>query len=93
MKVSLYFKDETWNKFKKTVLRRTGDKNLSSEVQTLLEENDVEALLRSGFGQINVDAKPIISSKIVPVKPSAATSAAATIRKMREGRYDKTVSR
>ena len=93
MKVSLYFKDETWIKFKRTVLRRTGDLNLSSEVQTLLEENDVESLLRTGFGQMKIDTKPISSSKITPVKPSIATSSASTIRKMREGRLGKTVSR
>lgn len=94
MKVSLYFKDETWTRFKKSVLRRTGDsRSLSSEVQALLEDNAVEDSLRTGFGQMKIDTKPISSSKIVPMKPSVATSSASTIRKMRQGRLGKAVSR
>ena len=69
MKVSLYFQDETWNRFKKTVLRRTGAlMSLSSEVQELLEESLVEDTLRLGFERMKISARPISSSQIVPVK-------------------------
>ena len=94
MKVSLYFQDETWNRFKKTVLRRTGAlRSLSSEVQELLEESLVEDTLRSGFERMKINARPISSSQIVPVKPSVNTSSGAMLRKMREHRLGKAVSR
>ena len=94
MKVSLYFQDETWNRFKKTVLRRTGAlRSLSSEVQELLEESLVEDTLRLGFERMKIQARPISSSQIVPVRPSVNTSSGAMLRKMRERRFVKAVSR
>ena len=94
MKVSLYLRDDTWSKFKRNVLHRTGDlRTLSSEVQMLLEDNSVEDSLRTGFGKMKIDTKPISSSKIVPIKPLVATSSASTLRKMKEDRFGKAVSR
>ena len=87
MKISLYLKDETWSKFKRNVLRRTGDlRSLSAEVQSLIEDNTIEDSLRKGFEQMGIDIKPMSFSEIVPVKPSVPTSSASMIRKMRDGR-------
>lgn len=88
MKVSLYLQDEVWKKFKRDVLRRTGElRSLSSEVQGLIEENSAEDSLRKGFERMNVDLKPISSSDVVIIKPSVRTSSAATLRKMRNRRF------
>jgi len=88
MKVSLYLQDEVWRKFKRDVLRRTGElRSLSSEVQKLIEENSAEDSLRKGFEKIKVIVKPISSSDVVPVKPSIRTSSGETIRKMRDRRF------
>jgi hypothetical protein len=87
MKVSLYLEDEVWKKFKRDVLRRTGEpRSLSAEVQELIQNASIEDSIRKGFGQMKVDVKPISSSKITQVKPSVSTSSAATLRKMRERR-------
>jgi hypothetical protein len=94
MKVSLYLQDEVWRKFKKAVLRRTGElRSLSSEVQELIEENSAEDSLRKGFEKMNLDVKPISSSHVVPVKPLIRTSSGAIIRKMRDRRFGKNLSR
>jgi len=88
MKVSLYLDDELWKKFKRNVLRKTGDlRSLSSEVQTLIMENSDEDSLRKGFEKIGIEVKPISSSQVVPVRPTVRTSSASTIRKMRERRH------
>lgn len=88
MKVSLYLEDEVWKKFKRNVVRRTGDlRSLSSEVQELIRENSEEDSLRKGFEKMKVDLKPISSSQVVPVKPSVRTSSANIIRKMRNRRF------
>ena len=58
MKVSLNFDDNLWCKFKKNVLRRTGDSRaLSSEVQRLLQESLVEECVRAGFENMGIDVK------------------------------------
>ncbi|MDA4130583.1 MAG: hypothetical protein OK457_07410 [Thaumarchaeota archaeon] len=88
MKVSLYLRDEVWRKFKRYVLRRTGElRNISSEVQELIEENSADDSLRRGFEKMKVDVKPISFSDVVPVRPSIPTSSGATIRKMRDRRF------
>jgi hypothetical protein len=85
MKVSLYLEDEVWKKFKRNVLRKTGElRSLSSEVQELIRDNSEEDSLRKGFEKImKTDLKPISSSQVIPIKPSVRTSSAKTIRKMR----------
>jgi hypothetical protein len=94
MKVSLYVGDEIWDKFRRTVLRRTGDpKTLSSEVQNLIKDSLVEDTVVAGFEKMKVEFKPLSSMQIAPVKPSFATSAEASLREMRGRRHDKTVSR
>jgi hypothetical protein len=94
MKVSLYFEDDLWGKFKKNVLRRTGDSRaLSSEVQNLLRESLMEDVVKTGFENIGIEVKPVSSNQVVAVKPSVLTSSSATVRKMRESRLDKAVSR
>ena len=88
MKVSLYFQDETWNKFKRRVLQKTGEsRNLSSQVQELLEDSVIEDSVRLGFEQMKVDTTPISSSHITAIKPSVSTSSSATLKKMRERRF------
>lgn len=88
MKVSLYFQDETWRKFKKRVLQRTGEsRNLSSEVQALLKDSVLEDSLRLGFEQMHVSTTPISSSQVTAMKPRVPTSSSATLKKMRERRF------
>ncbi len=85
MKVSLYLQDETWRKFKRDVLRKTGQlRTLSSEVQELIEDNSTEDSLRKGFEKMKIEIKPVSSSEVNPVRPSTRTSSAATIRRMRD---------
>ena len=94
MKVSLYFQDELWSKFKRNVLRRTGDaKTLSSEVQSLLRDSLVEESVRAGFEGMKIQPKLVSSVQIVAIKPSIATSSGVTLKKMRESRLGKAVSR
>src|SRR5690348_1743653 len=88
MKVSLYLQDEVWRKFKRDVLRRTGElRNLSSEVQELIKENSAKHSLRRGFEKMKVNVKPIISSDVVPVRTSTPTSSVTMVRKMMDGRF------
>ena len=72
MKVSLYLQDEIWKKFKRGILRRTGElRSLSSEVQELIEENS----LRKGFAKMKVDAKPrLLLGSRKALRGSLATS-------------------
>jgi hypothetical protein len=94
MKVSLYIGDEVWNKFRRAVLRRTGDPRvLSSEVQGLIEDALVEDALIAGFERMNVSPKPLSSMQVEPARPSSATSAETTLSEMRERRHDEAVSR
>jgi hypothetical protein len=86
MKVSVYVEDEVWKKFKRNVLRKTGElRSLSSEVQELIRDNSGEDSLRKGFEKImKTDLKPISSSQVNPVEASVRTSSATAIRKMRD---------
>lgn len=94
MKVSLYFQDELWSRFKRNVLRRTGDaKTLSAEVQSLIKDSLVQDAVRAGFERMKIERRSVNSVQIVPVKPSVATSSSVTVRKMRESRLDKAISR
>ena len=87
MKVSLYFEDDLWSKFKKNVLRRTGNsRTLSSEVQRLLQESLVEECVRAGFENMEIEVKPLSSNQVIAVRPSVSTSSSATLKKMRESR-------
>jgi len=89
MKVSLYVRDEVWDKFRRAVLRRTGDpRALSSEVQTLIQDSLVEDTLITGFEKMKISSKPLISTQVVAVKPSAPTSAEKTLREMRGKRHE-----
>lgn len=88
MKVTLYLQDEIWKKFKRGVLRKTGElRRLSSEVQELIEDSSEEDSLRKGFERLGMEIKPISSSQVVAIKPSVPTSSSATIRKMRDARH------
>lgn len=89
MRVSLYIDDdELWWKFKKNVLRKTGDlRSPSSEVQSLMQESSDEDFLRKGFGKLGVDVKPINSSQVVQVRPSVRTSSTVMVMEMRVRRY------
>lgn len=79
MKVSLYLDDELWKKFKRNVLRKTGDlRTPSSEVQSLIRENSNENSLKKGFEKMGNDAKPINSSQVVPVSHAVQASSAST---------------
>lgn len=90
----MYFEDDLWGKFKKNVLRRTGDSRaLSSEVQNLLRESLIENVVKIGFENIGIEVKPVSSNQIVPVKPFVSTSSSATLKKMRASRLGKAVSR
>ena len=94
MKVSLYVRDEVWDKFRKTVLRRTGDpRSLSSEVQALIRDSLMEDVVSAGFERMGRASKPLSSTQVKAVAPSSPTSAADTLREMREGRHGKAVSR
>ncbi|MDG6979461.1 MAG: hypothetical protein JRN58_10325 [Nitrososphaerota archaeon] len=94
MKVSLYVKDEVWEKFRRAVLRRRGDaRSLSSEVQKLIEDAMVEDALAAGFRKIEVVPMPLSSFQVVAVKPSGETSAEDVLGEMRGGRHAKAVSR
>jgi hypothetical protein len=94
MKVSLYFQDELWSKFKRNVLRRTGDsKALSSEVQSLLRDSLIEESIRAGFESMQIEIKPMSSNQIVAIKPSISTSSGVTLKNMRQSRLGKAVSR
>jgi hypothetical protein len=89
MKVSLYVRDETWDKFRRAVLRRTGDpRALSSEVQSLIQDSLVEETLIAGFEKMRISARPVISTQIVAVEPSIPTSAEDTLREMRGKRHE-----
>lgn len=94
MKVSLYVGDEVWDKFKRAVLRRTGDpRALSSEVQNLIQDSFIEDKVVAGFEKMKIASKPLSSMRVVIVKPSVATSAEATLGEMRGRRHGKAVSR
>jgi hypothetical protein len=94
MKVSLYLGDDVWKKFKRNLLRRTGDsRSLSSEVQSIIQDSLVEDSVVAGFERMKIAARPLNSMQIVAVKPSVATSAGTTLREMRGERHDKAVSR
>lgn len=94
MKVSLYVGDDTWIKFRKAVLRKTGDpRALSSEVQGLIEDAIVDERVAAAFQKMKISSKGLSSTRVVPVKPSVATSAESILREMRGGRHDKAVSR
>jgi hypothetical protein len=85
MKVSLYLDDELWKKFKRNVLRKTGNlRSLSSEVQTLIKENSDEDSLRKGFEKIGIEVKPISFYQVVQVRPNVRTSSENMLRKMRD---------
>jgi hypothetical protein len=87
MKVSLYLDDDLWKKFKRNVLRKTGNvRSLSSEVQSLIRESSDEDSLRMGFERIGIDVKPVSSSQVVPIRPIVKTSSVDMIRKMRDRR-------
>lgn len=94
MKISLYVRDEVWDKFKRAVLRKTGDpRALSSEVQSLIQDSLVEDMVIAGFDRMKLSARPLSSMQIVAVKPSTPTSAENAVREMRDGRHAKAVSR
>lgn len=94
MKVSLYLRDELWEKFKRGILRRTGEiRTLSSEVQSLIQDSLVEDAVLSGFERMRIECKPLNFMRVVAVKPSAATSSGAALKEMRESRHGKAVSR
>lgn len=94
MKVSLYVGDEVWDKFRRAVLRRTGDpRALSAEVQGLIQDSLLESMVVGGFEKMKVSPKPLSSMQVVAVRPSTATSAETTLREMRGRRHDKAVSR
>jgi hypothetical protein len=94
MKVSLYLGDDVWKKFKRNLLRRTGDsRSLSSEVQSIIQDSLVEDSVVAGFERMKIAARPLNSMQIVAVEPSVATSAGTTLREMRGERHDEAVSR
>jgi hypothetical protein len=94
VKVSLHLGDEVWEKFKRNVLRRTGDsRSLSSEVQGIIQDSLVEDLVVAGFERMKIASRPLNSMQIVAVKPSVVTSSGTTLREMRGKRHDKAVSR
>lgn len=80
--------DELWDKFKRGVLRRTGDaRALSSEVQSLIKDSLVEDSVVEGFEKMKIECRPVSSTQIMAVKPSAGTSSETTLREMRERRH------
>ena len=94
MKVSLYLSDELWAKFKKTVLRQTGDaRSLSSKVQELIQGSMLEESVIRGFEGMEISPKLLDSGHVVPVRPSVPTSSGETIREMRDSRHAKSVPR
>jgi len=94
MKVSVYVDDEVWDKFRRAVVRRSGDpRTLSSEVQNLIQDSLVEDSVVTGFEKMKIASKPLSSMQIVVVKPSVVTSAETTLREMRGRRHGKAVSR
>jgi hypothetical protein len=94
MKVSVYVGDEVWDKFRRAVVRRSGDpRTLSSEVQSLIQDSLVEDSVVAGFEKMKITSKPLSSMQVVAVKPSVATSAETILREMRGSRHGKAVSR
>ena len=94
MKVSVYVGDEVWDKFRRAVVRRSGDpRTLSSEVQNLIQDSLVEDSVVAGFEKMKIASKPLSSMQIVVVKPSVATSAETTLGEMRGKRHGEAVSR
>ncbi len=94
MKVSLYVGDETWTKFRRAVLRKTGDpRALSSEVESLIKDAIVEERVATAFQKMKIPSKGLSSTRVVAVKPSVITSAGSVLREMRGGRHDKAISR
>lgn len=90
MKVSLYIDDELWKKFKRNVLRKTGDlRTFSSEVQALIRDTSDEDSLRNGFEKMGVSTRPITYSQVAMIRPSVRTSSASMLRKMRKHRFAK----
>ncbi|MDG6910096.1 MAG: hypothetical protein JRN08_06975 [Nitrososphaerota archaeon] len=88
MKVSLYLDDELWSRFKRSVLRQTGDpRSLSAKVQGLIQNSMTEESLARGFQKMNIAPTPLDSGQVVPVRPSVDTSAGREVRQMRESRH------
>jgi len=89
-KVSIYIDYELWQKFKKMVVRRSGDtRSLSKEVQSLIEETIVEKALLDTFKKLglNLEKLPPFGDvkAVVTVKP---TSSGRKVREMRDGRAE-----
>ena len=63
-KVSVYIDDAVWLNFKEQVFQKYGNlRKLSSEVEKLLRNAVVEAVITSEFKKINIQAKGTISSQ------------------------------
>lgn len=87
MKVSLYFNDELWERFKKGVLRQTGDaRSLSSRVGELILDSMLDDSVARGFRKMKVPTDYIDSGEVVPVRPSAPTSSGRAVRELRDSR-------
>jgi hypothetical protein len=67
----VYVDDAVWLSFKKQVVQRQGNlRKLSSEVESLLRSEIVDANVILGFNKIGVDAKGTVSSQeIKAVRP------------------------
>ncbi len=93
MKVSLYLNDELWAKFKRAVLRQTGDaRSLSSKVQDLIQNSMLQESVAVGFRRMGVTPNPVDPSAVAPVVPSVATSSGQVLRGMRGSRHEKAKS-
>lgn len=70
-KVTVYIDDSIWLNFKKQVFQKHGNlRHLSSEVETLLQDDVAEEKVISGFEKMGVTVKGTISSqKIKAVRP------------------------
>lgn len=88
-KITAYVDEEIWNEFKRLVIENTDDDSraVSRELQKLIESSLSERILAKTFQDLDLLPASLPSTRsIKQVIPRRPTSAAKTIRKMRDRR-------
>jgi|SRR6267143_2699885 len=89
-KVTFYIDDETWARFKRRVVRRSGTlRGISRELQAIVQDSLLEENLSKAFRALGYEPGAFPSDvEVSPVVPHEPTSSAAVTRELRGKRHN-----
>lgn len=88
-KVTFYIDDETWAKFKRKMVRRSGTlRGISGELQAVVQDSLVEENLSQAFTALGYESGAFPSDiEVSAAVPRESTSSAAVTRELRSKRH------